>query len=127
MRSNIIRLTTAFLIGGLLVSGMVYGQRGGRGGGGGTTWIDDTHYVDLQKGKGGKDIKMSVDAATGKAKLYAPPVEALLHLQPEICMLEIFVPPYLIGHTPVIQVEHSCFALKIQIQPVLQMSTSTQL
>lgn len=88
MRSNKIRLTTAFLIGGLLVSGMVYGQRGGRGGGGGTTWIDDTHYVDLQKGKDGKDIKMSVDAATGKAKLYAPPVETPAPMRPSVMVKE---------------------------------------
>jgi hypothetical protein len=41
-----------------------------RGRGFQTTWLDDTHYLEMQKDKSGKDVMMSVDAATGKAKQY---------------------------------------------------------
>jgi dipeptidyl-peptidase 4 len=65
----------ALLISGLLFSGMVYGQFGGRGG---NKWIDDTHYTDMQKDKDGKDVEMSVDVLTGKAKPYVSKVEAVV-------------------------------------------------
>ncbi|MCX6226968.1 MAG: DPP IV N-terminal domain-containing protein, partial [Bacteroidia bacterium] len=73
MKIKQVGLILALLVSGLLVSGTGYGQYGGRGG---TTWVDDTHYIDMQKGKDGKDVKMSVDALTGKAKLYVAKTEA---------------------------------------------------
>lgn len=74
MKNKQVRLILALLISGLLVPCIVYGQRGGRGGGG-TQWVDDTHYVDMQQGKDGKDVKMSVDVLTGKAKPYVAKTE----------------------------------------------------
>ncbi|MFO7616348.1 MAG: DPP IV N-terminal domain-containing protein [Bacteroidales bacterium] len=61
----------------LLVTVSASGQFRGRGSQ--ITWLDDTHYIEMQKDKSGKDVMMSVDAATGKAKPYkAPPVETSL-------------------------------------------------
>ncbi len=37
-------------------------------GGGQVTWLDDTHYIEIQKDKNGKDVKMSIDVLTGKGK-----------------------------------------------------------
>jgi len=67
MNNKKIRLITGLLLCGLMVSGMAFGQYYGRDR---VIWVDDTHYVDTQKDKDGKDVKMSVDAATGKAKIY---------------------------------------------------------
>ncbi len=83
MKNRQIRLTAILLVSGLIFSGMVFAQRGQRGGGG-TTWIDDTHYVEFQKDKDGKDVKMSVDAATGKAKSYAVKEEAPAPMRPSV-------------------------------------------
>jgi dipeptidyl-peptidase-4 len=63
----------AMLVGGLFTVETAYGQFGGRTG---NTWIDDTHYTDMQKDKDGKDVRMSVDALTGKAKPYTVKPEA---------------------------------------------------
>jgi len=41
-----------------------------------TQWLDDTHYLDIQKDKDGKDVRMSVEAATGKAKAIKEPEAA---------------------------------------------------
>ncbi|MFA5815877.1 MAG: S9 family peptidase [Bacteroidales bacterium] len=72
MKIKQVRLILALLISGLFVSGMAYGQFGGRVG---NTWVDDTHYLEVRKGKDGKDIKMSVDVLTGKAKPYVAKTE----------------------------------------------------
>ncbi|MDD4645689.1 MAG: DPP IV N-terminal domain-containing protein [Bacteroidales bacterium] len=73
MRTKPVRLITALLISGMCLSGVAYGQYGSRGG---YSWVDDTHYTEMQKGKDGKDVKMSVDVLTGKAKPYAEKTRA---------------------------------------------------
>ncbi|TSA33020.1 MAG: S9 family peptidase [Porphyromonadaceae bacterium] len=72
MKIKQVRLILALLVSGMLASGVVYGQFGGRGG---TTWVDDTHYIEMQKDKNGKDVKTSVDVLTGKAKLFVAKTE----------------------------------------------------
>jgi dipeptidyl-peptidase 4 len=82
-----IRLLSVVLIGLLLGTGLASGQMGRRGGSA-LTWIDDTHYLDLQKDKDGKDIRMSVDAVTGKAKPYLVKTEVSETPRPGVSVKE---------------------------------------
>jgi dipeptidyl-peptidase-4 len=66
-RFNIIAALSACI---LLVAGSAFGQMGSR-----NTWVDDTHYTDVQKDKDGKDATVLVDAATGKSKPYIQKTE----------------------------------------------------